>query len=196
MLSLVRKPWFSWISIATLALGIAACTVVFTLVQSVLLKLLPYRQPARIVTVLHPGDRPVSPADFGDWQRSATSFESLEAASLWDATISGDDAPAERITGLQMTPGMFKLLGATAAFGETFSSGLTGSEKVVVLSDALWRRRFNADPGIVGRKIRLSRESYIVSAVMPPAFQFPPFWATSAEMWVPLDLTSAPNSRD
>ncbi len=196
MLSLLRRPWFSWISIATLALGIAACTIVFTLVQSVLLKPLPYREPAQIVTVLHPGDRPVSPADFSDWRRSAVSFESLEAASVWEATISGDDAAAERITGLQMTPGMFRLLGAGAALGETFTSGVTGREKVVVLSDALWRRRFNADPGIVGRKIRLSQESYIVSGVMPPTFQFPPFWATSAEMWVPLDLTSAPQNRD
>ena len=196
MLSLLRKPWFSWISIGTLGLGIAACTVVFTLVQSVLLKALPYRDPARIVTVLHPGDRPVSPADFSDWQRSARSFTSLEAASVWDATISGDDAAPERITGLQMTPAMFSLLGAGAALGETFPAGVTGAEKIVVLSDALWQRRFNADPAVVGRKIRLSGESYVVSGVMPPEFHFPPFWATSAEMWVPLDLTSAPRSRD
>src|SRR3954454_7150678 len=119
MRSLRHKPWFSFVAIGTLGLGICACTVVFTLIQAVLLKPLPYRNASRVVTVLHPASAPVSPADYLDWKRSARSFDALEAAYVWGATIVSGDAPPEEIVGLQMTPGMFRLLGERAALGQT-----------------------------------------------------------------------------
>ena len=188
---LLREPGFTLLAVLALALGIGATTAIFTVVDSVLLRPLAYKDPDRLVVALHgpTASRPVSPADYLDYRRSARSFERLSAAQAWGATLSGGERP-ELVSGLQVSADLFDLLGVPPLAGRTFVEGddEPGRDRVVVLSDALWRRRFGADPAVIGRSISLSGEPYVVVGVMPPGFRFAPFWNTRAEMWVPLSL--------
>src|SRR5262245_4186632 len=113
----------------------------------------------------------------------------MAAAEAWEGALTGNDRP-ERLLALRMGEGLFGLLGARALLGRTLQSEdyQPGKDHVVALSHKLWQRAFGGDPNIVGRNITLSGESYTVVGVMPPRFQFPPFWSTRAEMWAPLDL--------
>jgi predicted permease len=192
--SLLRKPSYAALSISTLAVGIAANAVIFSMVNGVLLKPLSYPNSDRIVTLLHGGQQPASPADFLDWKREARSFEDMQAASGWSAALTGAEG-AERLPGLQITPGMFEMLGVHPALGRTFAAEhlKPGNDKVVILSHGLWQRRFGADPNVIGRTVRLSGASYTVIGVMPVGFQFTPFWVTDAELWSPLVFEGAPS---
>jgi putative ABC transport system permease protein len=182
-----------------MALGIGTTTAMFTVVQSVLLRPLAYRDPHRLVVVLHgpEASNPVSPADYLDYRRQVQSFAQLGAAQAWGATLSGGERP-ESLVGLAMTANMFDLLGVPAAFGRTFVSGEDepGRQQVAVLSHGLWARRFGRDQNVVGRTIQLDARPYTVIGVMPPDFRFAPFWITRAEIWVPLDLSARRTSRD
>ena len=188
---LLREPGFTLLAVLALALGIGATTAIFTVVDSVLLRPLAYKDPDRLVVALHgpTASRPVSPADYLDYRRSAGSFERLSAAQAWGATLGGGERP-ELVSGLQVSADLFDLLGVPPLAGRTFVQGddEPGRDRVVILSDALWRRRFGADPAVIGRSIPLSGEPYVVVGVMPPGFRFAPFWQTRAEMWVPLSL--------
>jgi predicted permease len=196
---LAAEPAFSLLAIAALALGIGATTAVFTIVDSVLLRPLPYADPERLVVVLGgpTASAPVSPADYLDYRRDARSFEQLGAAQAWGATLSGGERP-ERIAGLQVSPNLFDLLGVPPLFGRTFAEGddQPGRSHAVVLSHALWQRRFGWDRSVVGRTITLNGDGYVVVGVMPPSFRFAPFWATRSEMWVPLSLAARLDDRD
>lgn len=191
-----KRPVFTLVVVLTLALGIGANTAIFSVVNAVLLRPLPYKEPAQIVTVLHEGWKPVAPANFFDWRAQSHSFDSMAAAQVWNPNLTGGDRP-ETLHALQMTAEMFSLLGMTPSRGRTFSVGedQPGNEHVVVLSQRLWQRRFGGDERIIGQQIRLDGESYTVIGVMPPDFQFAPFWATQAEMWSPLNLASRMNDR-
>jgi putative ABC transport system permease protein len=184
-----REPGFASIAVLTLALGIGANTAIFSVVNAVLLRPLPYRDPARLVTVLHDGWKPVAPANFLDWREQSQSFESIAAAQSWNLTLTGLDRP-EQLNVLQTSVEMFHLLGVDAALGRTYGAGedQPGREHVVVLSHGLWQRRFGGDRSVVGRQVTLDGEPYTVVGVMPPDFQFAPFWATHAEAWLPLNL--------
>ena len=197
--SLMREPGFTALAVLALALGIGATTAIFTVVDSVLLRPLPYKDPERLVVTLHGSDAtgPVSPADYFDYRRSVGSFERLSAAQAWGATLGGGELP-ERINGLQVATDMFDLLGVQPIAGRTFAQGEdeAGRDRVVVLTYGLWQRRFGADPSLVGRSISLDGEPYTVVGVMPAGFRFAPFWQTRAEMFVPLRLAHRMNSRD
>ena len=184
-----REPGFAAVAILTLALGIGANTAIFSVVNAVLLRPLPYRDPARLVTLLHDGWKPVAPANFLDWREQSSSFESVAAAQLWGLTLTGLDRP-EQIELLQTSPEMFQLLGVDAALGRTYGAGedQPGRDHVVVLSHGFWQRRFGGARDVVGRQVTLDGEPYTVVGVMPPEFQFAPFWATRAEAWLPLNL--------
>lgn len=184
------------IAIVTLALGIGANTAIFSVVSAVLLAPLPYREPDGIVTLLRKGNGPASPADFLDWKAEARSFEYMGTAEAWSASLTGRERP-EEIMGLHISQEMFPLLGVGPALGRTFlpEDFRKGKDKVVLLSDRLWRRRFNADPGILGQKLLLDGDPYIVAGVMPPKFRFAPFWITQAEMWSPQNVAENANNR-
>jgi putative ABC transport system permease protein len=184
-----RAPGFTAVVILTLALGIGANTAIFSIVNAVLLRPLSYRDPARLVTVLHDGWKPVAPANFLDWREQSRSFESVAAAQVWNLTMTGQDRP-EQLNVLQTSAEIFHVLGVDAALGRTYSAGedRPGREHVVVLSHRLWQRRFGGDRRVVGREVTLDGEPYTVIGVMPPDFQFAPFWATHAEAWLPLNL--------
>jgi predicted permease len=193
-----REPGFTLLAVLALALGIGATTAMFTVVDSVLLRPLPYARPDRLVVTLHgpAATAPVSPADYLDYRAAARSFDRLGAAQAWGATLAGGDRP-ERITGMQVTADLFDLLGVRPQAGRTFVAGEdeAGRNLVVVLAHGLWQRRFGADPGIVGRSILLDSRPHVVVGVMPEGFHFAPFWQTRAEMWVPLALAPRRDDR-
>jgi len=199
--TLRKSPGFTVTAIATLALGIGATTANFSVCDAMLWKPLPVPNLSRLAMVLQriPGNPNewewIAPADFADIRRQQSVFESVAA---WDDSLSnlaGNGAAPERVSRYTVTPNFFALLGAPPALGRTFApeEDQPGHEHVAVLSDALWRRRFAADPGIVGRDIRIDDEDYRVIGVMQRKFVFP----MTAELWTPLTLTPAARaSRD
>ncbi len=193
---MLKNPGFTLIAIITLALGIGANTAIFSVVNGVLLRPLAYNEPERIVTLLHNGQSPVSPANFLDFRANSKSFDQMAAAEAWGGALAGNDKP-EQISGLRMGEGLFDMLGVPAQLGRTLQAEdfQPGKDRVLVLSHKLWQRIFNGDSSILGRQVRLSGESYTVIGVMPQQFQFPPFWSTRAEMWTPLDLSSRATRR-
>jgi putative ABC transport system permease protein len=186
---LLKNPGFTLIAVLTLGLGIGANTAIFSVVNGVLLRPLPYHEPERIVTLLNKGWFPVSPANFLDFRANSRSFTQMAAAEAWEGALTGNDRP-EQLHGLRMGEGLFELLGARPLLGRTLQAEdyQPGKDHVLALSHNLWQRAFGGDPNVIGRNVTLNGESYAVVGVMPPQFQFPPFWATKAEMWAPLDL--------
>jgi putative ABC transport system permease protein len=177
------------IAVLALALGIGANTAIFSIVNAVLLRPLPYREPNRLVTLLGANSNPVSPADFLDVRKQAHSFEKMAAAEAWGASLTGRESP-EQVSGLHLTEDMFSLLGVAPIRGRTFdaSNFQPGKDQVAVIGYALWQRSFGGSDSAVGQKILLDGENYTVIGVMPPDFYFAPFWVTTAEIWAPLDL--------
>lgn len=188
-----RRPTFAVTGMALLALGIGAATLVFAIVDSILLRPLPYMQPdelAAVFTVERDGAErrnPTSPANFVDLREGLSSFESLTAARVWNPTITGDGQP-ERIDGILSTPELFDMLGASALIGRTWDARTDADAAVAVIGYGLWNRRFGGDHDVIGRTILLDGEAHTIVGVMPDGFRFPPFWATSAELWAPLRM--------
>jgi len=196
-LRMLRKsPGFTVAAVGTLALGIGANAAMFSVVRSVLLKPLGYRDPDSLVTILHRGDSPVAPADFLDWKRQNQSFMAMGAAAGWSASLTGWSR-TEGIIGLQVTEGTMDMLGVAPLIGRSFTPDefQAGKEHAVLLSYGLWQRRFGGDRGVVGRNLMLSGAPYLVTGVMPRGFQFTPFWITGAEMWSPLTLAGQATNR-
>jgi putative ABC transport system permease protein len=188
-----QSPGFALLAVATLAIGIGATSAIFSVVDAVLLRPLAYRDPGGLVALFahetkHDGRRnPTSPADFLEWKKASVWLDRLTAAHPWSPVLTGRGA-AEELPALKATPELFDLLGVAPALGRVFHD--PEDEHQVVLAHALWQRRFGGDAGIVGQSLVLDGRSYVVSGVMPPGFRFPPFWATGAEMWVPLVFTA------
>jgi hypothetical protein len=131
-----------------------------------------------------------------EWRAQATSFDGIGAAEIWTANLARPDG-AVRVNGLLVTADLFALLGVKPALGRLFAveDEEPGRTRVVLISDGLWRRSFGAEPGVIGRAVMLDGEPYTVTGVMPPSFEFPPFWARGAELWAPLPLASRATSR-
>jgi len=185
--NLLRAPVFTLVAVITLALGIGANTAIFSVVNAVLLRPLAYKDPDRLITLLHEGTYPVAVANYLDWRDQSRSFEAMGAAEYWSPNLTGSD-PAEHLLGIRMTQNLLPMLGVDPLSGRVFARGedQPGAEHEVVLSHRLWQRRFNSDPNILGKSIVLDGQGYSVIGVMPPEFQFAPFWATHAELWAPL----------
>jgi putative ABC transport system permease protein len=194
--SLRRAPGFALAAILTFAIGIGATTAIFSVLETALLRPLPYSRPDRLVVLLHDGQFPVSPADYADYKRDSRAYSTLSAAQAWSTTLT-TAGPAERVAGLQVSADLFRTLGVRAALGRTFVAGedAPGRDRVVVLSHALWRDRFGSDPEIVGRTVSLDSEPFTVVGVMASGFRFAPFWVTDALMWRPLVLAPRANDR-
>ena len=186
---LLRNRAFTVTALLTLALGIGFNTAIFSVVDSVLLRPLPLKDPDRVVSVwehsLRAGvDRnEMAPANFFDLRNQSQVFEGVGAFGELSLNLTGVGEP-ERLDGRLVTANVFALLGVEPALGRTFApeEDQVGQHRVVVLSDALWRRRFNSDRSIVGRSITLNAESYTVVGVMPPDFFFP---EREGELWTP-----------
>ena len=197
---LLRSPGFSAAVVIALALAIGATTSVFTVVNAVLLKSLPFRDPSRLVMVFEEipsaksGPIAFSAPDFRAFQERARSFERLAAYVIKTYELSGVDQP-ERVAALRASAALFDVLGATPALGRTFTQEEDeGRIPVAVLSNGLWRRSFGADPSVVGRAVMIDRRAYTVIGVMPRAFVFPtkgPLRNNEpADLFVPISFTS------
>ncbi|HKQ77973.1 MAG TPA: ABC transporter permease [Blastocatellia bacterium] len=186
---LLKQKGFTLIAVFTLALGIGANTAIFSVVNGVLLKSLPYREPDRIFQALkrYPwgmGDN-LSATKFSFLHQHNQTFEGLAAYDLLGAGFNllvGEEA--HYVNSLQVSADFFPILGVNPLLGRTFTSAedQPGGERVVVISHSLWRRVFNGARQIIGRTVSMSGESYTVVGVMPPGFQTRP----SAEIWIPL----------
>ncbi len=172
-----RHPGFAALTITVLALGIGSTTAIFSVVDALLIRQLPYRDPERIVMIAETSTLnraaldEVSPANLLDWQERARAFEVMAGAEPYGFTTSGDAEP-QSMPGARVTNGFFEAFGMPALYGRTFSPDeyTAGHNLVVVLSYGVWTQRFGADPGVVGRTIRLNGQPFTVVGVMPPAF--------------------------
>jgi putative ABC transport system permease protein len=177
---LIKNPGFSAVAIITLALGIGANTAIFSIVNAVLLRPLPYPDADRIMVLNEssgPGqDYSVSLPDYFDWQKENTVFEHLAATHKESRNLSGiPGREPERISCASVTRNFFNVIGLAPQIGRTFSEDedKVGAPPVVVISDRLWRRAFNANPSVLGRAVTLHDQSYVVIGVMPPQMTSP-----------------------
>src|ERR1700754_1316758 len=193
---MVKHRLFTCVAVLALGLGIGANTAIFSVINAVMLRPLPYGNPDQLVTVLHDGSKPLAPANYFDLATQNTSFAGIAAAQWWEPNLTGHEQP-EHLRGLQLTAQMFQVLGVSPVLGRTFNADedQPGRERVVVLSHRLWQRRFGGDAGIIGQQVTFDGESYTIVGVMPADFQFAPFWATKAELWSPLNLAARANDR-
>ncbi len=190
-----RRPAFTFLALATIGLGIGANTAIFTVVNAVLLRPLPYPNPDALALVWEQDrergwDRvPASAEDFLTWRTDVDAFSALAAGSGSSYALTDGDGPPEQAPGMAVTADFWEVFGVQPALGRTFdaSANVAGAHRVAVLSHALWERRYGADPGLVGRTIRVNGESFLVSAVMPQGFQFP----STAQLWTPLVIQQA-----
>jgi putative ABC transport system permease protein len=194
--ALSRRPAWAAAVVLVLALGSGVAGAVGGAAWSTLVRPLPYAADDRLVavfTVERDGTEarnPSTPADYFDWRRRCTSLRETTAARPRTFTWTGRGA-AREVPALAATPELFRLLGVEAALGRTFAPADAAGAKKVVLGAAFWRRELGADPAVVGSTLRLDGEPHEVLGVMPDGFLFPPFWATDAEVWVPLTFTPA-----
>jgi predicted permease len=192
MRMLVKSPVFTTVAVLSLALGIGANTAIFSVVNGILFRPLPYPDSERIVAVWHtppqesfPGlDRfSVSPGNYLDWKDQSRSFEQMAAYEYAGFSLSTGSDPVS-IIGAAVSSDFFSVLRSPAGWGRTFSpeEEQVGRDEVVILSHGLWQRAFGADPGIIGRTVKLNSRSFTVVGIMPAGFQFP----QEVELWVPL----------
>ena len=198
---LLKERGFTFAAVVTLSLGIAVNMVVFTLINGALLRDMPFDEPDRIVElrVFH-RDRPQQPTagasylDVQDWRAAVTTFDGLGAADEQTMNVSDESHPAERFQGAFVSANAFALVGVPPILGRHFRTGddRVGATPVAMLGHDMWRSRYGADPGIVGRTIRVNGVPSVVIGVMPDGFGFP----VTAEMWQPLAMLSAEERDD
>jgi predicted permease len=198
-LRMLRKsPGFTAVAVLTLALGIGANTAIFSFVDAVLLKPLPYPHPERIVSVWEKTPEfdynPISTLNFLDWNGQNRCFEFLSAVARDTVTLTGSDSP-EELNVHRVSASYFKVLGVGATLGRTFveSEDEVGNDQEVVLSNRIWRSRFGADPKVIGRSITLDAKNYTIIGVLPANSEFDRAWAV---MWLPLAFTPANMTRN
>ena len=197
---MAKAPGFSFAAIAIVALGVGAVTAIFSVVYGVALKPLPFHEPDRLVNIYGASTKSgltrmtVNGADHRDWLASNRVFEDIALyRSLGNFNLTGAGEP-ERLLAARLAANVLPVLGVSPVLGRGFTEAEDeiGNEQVVLLSDSLWRRRFGADPSIVGTAITLNGAPYVVVGVMGPDFQFP---AREFQAWVPLTINPAELTR-
>jgi predicted permease len=189
--TLLRSPGFSLMAVLVMALGIGATTALFTIVQNVLLKPLPFRDPGKLVMVYehfseskNPRNE-VSPADFLEWRQQTHCFEDM-AAWRWKGfnMTSAEGQLPEAVQAAGSSWNLFQVLGVPLALGRTFTSAedQLGGSRVVILTWSLFQRRFGGNPSAIGKKIRLDANLYTIVGVLPRWFTYP---APQVQLWVP-----------
>jgi putative ABC transport system permease protein len=196
---LLRSPGFTLVAVAALAIGIGANTAIFSVVNTLLLQRLPYEDADRLAVLWEhnlPRDRKnnvVSPGNFLHWRELQQSFVDLAAVGgmsgfTFKITLTGAGEP-EEVPYQMVSPSFFSILGVQPARGRAFGpDDEKPQSRVAIVSDALWRRRFNADPELIGRGITLAEESYTVVGIMPPGFSY---LDKGTDVWVPLGFPAA-----
>ncbi|HEX7772558.1 MAG TPA: ABC transporter permease, partial [Pyrinomonadaceae bacterium] len=187
--ALVKRPGFTIVLVVILALGIGANTAMFSTINSILLRELPFEDPSHLVTVWETNPQkgvdksPVSTLTFAQWQTQNNVFEQMAIYDV-DTHVLTNAGEPERIPSAQVSPNFFSVLGVHASVGRTFApdEDQPGRDHVVMLSHSLWQRRFNSDPAVIGRTLVLSNTNYTVVGILPQNFQF----IDQAELWSPL----------
>jgi predicted permease len=208
---LVKAPGFAAVAVLTLALGIGANTAIFSVVNAVLLRPLPFTDPQRLIIVgeTNAGQKGaeeqngIAPANYLDYVKNNNTFERMGVFSMTVRTgfnLGGADDP-ERVTAANIAADLFPTLGINPIYGRQFlpEEQKEGNNRSVILSYGLWQRRFGADPGIINKTITLNGFNYLVVGVMPKGFQFPTkdllpelqSLAKPVELWVPLSISDA-----
>jgi putative ABC transport system permease protein len=194
-LRMLRKnPGFAIVAVLTMALGIGANTAIFSVIETVLLAPLPYKDSSRIVAVwtANPrrGDQPLpsSPGDFANWKQRSGVFEDLAPSDDTGPTLTGQGAP-QQLIGYAVSANYLRILGVEPLVGRLYTDreDRPGGPNVALLSDHLWRTTFQSDPKTVGRTIALDGSPYTVLGVMPPGFNYPP----GIDIWTPVALAPA-----
>jgi predicted permease len=196
---LVRQRGFTAIALTALTLAVAINTVIFALVDGVLLQPLPYHEPERLVRVFESGEQypkfPVSIGQFHEIVRQSQTLESIALYGRGDMQLMHEGRP-ENLTGVTVSDQFFPTLGVQPVLGRNFQeSEMQGSSRLVILSHSLWRNRFENDPNIVGSTIRLNREPWTVIGVLPDGFEHiggtyrSPLQGETVALWRPADLT-------
>ena len=188
-----KNPGFTIVAVIALALGIGANTAIFSVVNTVLLRPLPYKDPERLVMVWEDASRHGYPRDtpaagnYVDWRDQNQVFEGMAAIADTSFNLTGSGEP-ERLEGRRVSVNLFPLLGVEPQIGRVFTAAedQPGAQRVVLLSYGLWQRRFGGDPNIAGQSLTLNGESYVVVGVMPARFQFP---SSDDQAWVPIAFT-------
>ena len=181
---LLKRPGFTAVAIVTLALGIGANTAIFSVVNAVVLRPLPYSEPDRLVTLWEtiPGSdrRSVAPGNFADWRSQNETFQDLAATFYGNFNLTSGEP--ERIDGATITSSLMSVLGVSAQLGRTFQADDDEHQdrNLVLISDGLWKRRFGGDRSVVGRTITIDEVPHTVVGVMASGFQFP----ARSELWV------------
>jgi predicted permease len=194
-----KSPAFTLLAVIALALGIGANTAIFSVVNAVLVRALPYQDPGRLVMVWErpPGstrNNVVQSGNFLDWRTRNRVFERIAAIHQLPMNLSGDGDP-EQVFGLRVSAGFFPILGVAPILGRPIApeDDTPGGPRSVVLSYGLWQRRFGGDPAAVGRKLEVIGVPHTVVGVMPPGFSFP---GMRAELWIPIQINPASAYRD
>ena len=191
--ALARRPGFTAIAVITLALGIGANTAIFSVVYGVLLRPLDYPEPERLVALresnpLKQPDSQVAPANFLEWQRQNTVFTDIAVYRTVSYNLTGDGNP-ERLLAGRVSSGLFKTLGVQPVAGRAFApeEDQPGHEKVVLLSESLWQRRFGSEASVIGKTLKLGGEDFTVIGIMPRDFRLPD--QRERELWTPIAFT-------
>jgi predicted permease len=203
---LVGNPTFSIVMILTMALSIGANSAIFSVINGVLLKKLPYEQPEKLVRLFLSNPSypkfPLNPWDFLDFRARNHSFEAMAAFTRGDVQISGDGQPV-KLNGFGISSGYFRVLGLRPELGREFDyqAEVPGNGLQVILSDRLWRTRFDADPNVIGRKITLNMQPFTVIGVMPAGTEHPGneyhsvAYGESVDVWWPFSFAGNSNQR-
>src|SRR5437868_5151314 len=194
--TLIKNPGFTIVAVIALALGIGANSAIFSVVNAILLRPLPYKSPDQLVVIWEnathlgfPKDTP-SPANFLDWRQQSTVFDGMSAFAERSFNLTGAGEP-ERLDGRRVSANLFDLLGVKPIIGRTFAADEDKpGTKVVLLNESLWKRRFAGDPSVIGRALALNGESYTVVGVLPNSVRLPSFGNWRDQVWVPLAFTS------
>ena len=192
---LLKSPGFTAVAVLAVALGVGANTAIFSVVNAVLLKPLNYEEPGQLVLINHNYPKldlkaSVSAPGYTYYRDNAKSFSGVAALTGWNVNLTGEGEP-ERLQGMSVTTNLFQTLGASPAQGRAFTAeeGQPGGNRVVVLSDGFWRRRFGGLP-VVGKSVTLNGEPYTVVGVMPPDFRFGrEFGGQTPDLWSPIAFT-------
>jgi hypothetical protein len=198
--TLRRTPAFTIFTVLTFALTIGGLTTIFSLVNAMLLRPLPYPESDRLVTLMEASkNRPatigynLAAPNYFDWEAQATSFSGMALYEYLGFNLSGDGEP-EQVAGLRATHKLFDVLGVPPMLGRGFvaADDAWGNGKVVVISHRLWQRRFGGDPSVIGHNIRINQEPWQVIGVMPKGFAFP---SNAQAIWVPIGLNEEDRGR-
>ena len=205
--TLLANPGFSIVIILTMALSIGANTAIFSVIDGVLLRSLPYRQPDQLVRLFLSTPEfpkfPINPFDFRDYRERAKSFESIAAYTHRDVQLSGVAEPV-RLSGFAITAGFFHVLGVNPMLGREFTTQeeLPNADQVIILSNRIWRTRFQARPDIIGQKLTISARQVIVIGVLPAGIEHPGnmyhavSYGDTVDAWVPFTFQGKPTERE